>query len=593
MSGIAISDLPTASFIGTTDIFPIVQGGVTKSIAYGLLGGIPSGGLLASTVGVTDLIPIVQNGLPRQGTAQLLGSSFTQTINTFTQSGTGAVATTVQTRLRQTISVFDFMTAAQIADVIARSRLVDVTTALQAAYDKANTEGYAVFHPAGSYKITAALTIYSKGHYYGVGGYTGSVLYQYTANTAIFTYATIEQPEIDHLVFTTNTVAGVTAIKQTDLTGYSVTPHIHHNDFYADLNTCISANLILSEIGPRNTFGYYGTAQTTHSHITSSGDTSNTTNINRIHANRFFNSKGAGSGVTFDRGYQLIVEDNDFESNSVCPLNCLGTGINLIRGNWFENNNFTSEITMANSSGGSPTTNLVNLVEGNWFHPHASITNLIQYSGAGAVTFQNNQGTAFSGKTVTNSADAFVSTYYNNALNGYGGTLVNKLDTTTLVNPSISVSSDADGDIWYRASGAVARLAKGAANTKLFMNAGATAPSWATGMKVGSFTRDLTAGAGNVAYTGVGFKPSAVILFAAGGNTTMGFDDGTNRFTLVGTTAAGDFTYDVSNALWFFQGAGTNQKVTVASFDSDGFTLAYTKAGSPTGTAGIGYLAFR
>ena len=51
----------------------------------------------------------------------------------FIQSGTGAVATTVQAKDRQTVSVFDFMTAAQIADVQAGTRLQDVTAAIQAA----------------------------------------------------------------------------------------------------------------------------------------------------------------------------------------------------------------------------------------------------------------------------------------------------------------------------------------------------------------------------------------------------------------------------------------------------------------------------
>jgi hypothetical protein len=35
----------------------------------------------------------------------------------YSPAGTHAVATTVQTKLRQTISVFNFMTSAQIADV--------------------------------------------------------------------------------------------------------------------------------------------------------------------------------------------------------------------------------------------------------------------------------------------------------------------------------------------------------------------------------------------------------------------------------------------------------------------------------------------
>ncbi len=51
---------------------------------------------------------------------------------------------------------------------------------------------------------------------------------------------------------------------------------------------------------------------------------------------------------------------------------------------------------------------------------------------------------------------------------------------TILATAPFVVGSDADGDIWYRASGALARLAKGTASQLLRMNAGATAPEWAT-----------------------------------------------------------------------------------------------------------------
>ena len=51
-------------------------------------------------------------------------------------------------------NVFDFMTAAQIADVQARTTTLDVTAAVQAALDS----NQAVYFPAGVYKITATLT---------------------------------------------------------------------------------------------------------------------------------------------------------------------------------------------------------------------------------------------------------------------------------------------------------------------------------------------------------------------------------------------------------------------------------------------------
>lgn len=67
----------------------------------------------------------------------------------YTPAGTGAVATTVQAKLRESVSVFDFMSAAQIADVQAGTALVDVTAAIQAAIDAAEN----VYIPAGTYIV--------------------------------------------------------------------------------------------------------------------------------------------------------------------------------------------------------------------------------------------------------------------------------------------------------------------------------------------------------------------------------------------------------------------------------------------------------
>ena len=76
-------------------------------------------------------------------------------------------------------------------------------------------------------------------------------------------------------------------------------------------------------------------------------------------------------------------------------------------------------------------------------------------------------------------------------------------DSTTMTFPSTSktimandgsnlaIGSDANGDMYYRAAGVLARLAVGAANKHLFVNAGGTAPEWASAIKVGGFTRDV------------------------------------------------------------------------------------------------------
>ncbi len=89
----------------------------------------------------------------------------------FIQAGTGALLRAVQDRLRESISVFDYMTAAQIADIKAGTASIDCTAAIQnaityAAQAQPNTSwlttvtGYAapraVVFPSGVYKVSGA-----------------------------------------------------------------------------------------------------------------------------------------------------------------------------------------------------------------------------------------------------------------------------------------------------------------------------------------------------------------------------------------------------------------------------------------------------
>lgn len=72
----------------------------------------------------------------------------------FLPSGTGAVARTVQARLRDTVSVFDFMSTAQIADVQAGTAVLNVTAAIQAAIDSIGSNGGRLYFPPGVYAVS-------------------------------------------------------------------------------------------------------------------------------------------------------------------------------------------------------------------------------------------------------------------------------------------------------------------------------------------------------------------------------------------------------------------------------------------------------
>lgn len=90
--------------------------------------------------------------------ASYLDDNFNACYN-FVPTGAGAVTTTVPAKLAQYLSVFDFLTTAQIADVQARTHLLDITVPVQAAITAAGIAGYGLFLPSGDYTTTAPLNI--------------------------------------------------------------------------------------------------------------------------------------------------------------------------------------------------------------------------------------------------------------------------------------------------------------------------------------------------------------------------------------------------------------------------------------------------
>jgi hypothetical protein len=139
-------------------------------------------------------------------------------------------------------------------------------------------------------------------------------------------------------------------------------------------------------------------------------------------------------------------------------------------------------------------------------------------------------------------------------------------------------------------------LSLGAANLKLFVNAGATAPEWAGGMKIGTFTRVLNVATGDVAYTGVGFKPSAIICMTIFEDNcfSIGFDDATSHYCAYNVLSATE-RWRFGAMLIYLENTATTGRLSsvVKTFDDDGFTLTHTLITSEATTVTMYYLALR
>lgn len=116
--------------------------------------------------------------------------------------------------------------------------------------------------------------------------------------------------------------------------------------------------------------------------------------------------------------------------------------------------------------------------------------------------------------------------------------------------------------------------------------------------KIIPVSRAMTAATGSVSYTGAGFKPTCLILSGAIIGTaaqTSGMVDsslGSGGIALIG--AANLNQGSISFLIYIPDGTAANyQNGVVTSLDADGFTVSWTKGGSPTGTATYSVLCLK
>jgi len=145
------------------------------------------------------------------------------------------------------------------------------------------------------------------------------------------------------------------------------------------------------------------------------------------------------------------------------------------------------------------------------------------------------------------------------------------------------------------AAGAIVSLNVTAAVITQLQGAGDTLALGTLQSKLITLTRDLAAAPGDVAYTSVGFQPTALIILGALFGTdywSIGVSDkfkgNRSIYNLVDSHIFGHSAYVV-----VLGSSVSNQAALVKSYDADGFTLTWTKNGTPGGLATIYVMCLR
>jgi len=212
-------------------------------------------------------------GGPDQSTLAQLAASGGSSLVGYLPAGTGAVATTVQTKLRESVSVFDFMTAAQIADAQGYTYALDLTAPLQAAMNAAYLAGLDLYLPASGYKVTG-LTIpgtnstAGKAHrfrIYGNGWGEAGVIALKNAGTVL--YSVTNAPILNYTATVAGQGNGEVEIDHLMLWGNSTTPVILLDTFYG-LSSIHHINMAQSGVGNGIQINWGATYDIHHSYIT-------------------------------------------------------------------------------------------------------------------------------------------------------------------------------------------------------------------------------------------------------------------------------------------------------------------------------------
>ena len=113
--------------------------------------------------------------------------------------------------------------------------------------------------------------------------------------------------------------------------------------------------------------------------------------------------------------------------------------------------------------------------------------------------------------------------------------------------------------------------------------------------KLEYLTRDMTAESGDVSYT-CGFRPTRLDAYAGITDVaqSIGHSDSVgNSGCIYSSPSVREYAISSSNLILLLQDSTNTQEARIKSYDDGGYTLTWTKTGSPTGTAYLSIRAIR
>lgn len=249
------------------------------------------------------------------------------------QSGTGSVARTVQDKERDVVSVFDFMTSAQIADVRAGTLTLDVAAPIQAVTDAliALPKGGAAWVPVGQCGTKSAISVpaASGKHLHFIGAGMGSSWIVATgAMNAVFDYADVNQAE--HHEFRDLTISGG------GFASYGIRSAKLSDSLFSRIRVMgtTTAAMDISYGWDNVYFGIQITANTGNGLVLGAGGANNAANIQ---GSAFFGNDGIG--IKAQSGKSIIIRGNTIETNKKAGIYAVfGCQSLVISDNYFEGN---------------------------------------------------------------------------------------------------------------------------------------------------------------------------------------------------------------------------------------------------------------